>query len=307
MTPTEEPQQKLVISDELRVARKIDPLALDPEQMNLATLSGTDSNATEATTAAESAVEEMNPAHDDEPEKPLPANLGKVVRIKQDSGRAMASRSALIQLKRELPAVSVKDMPLTDFLTMVSQLSGVPVSIGPEQLQMAGITASKGVTVDTTEQSIGDVLAAVLDPLHLEVVTSGPQVVVVRQGATKVRSVDYPIDDLVNNAATADKFAQWLQQLIAPESWQTHGGEGTIAIDNRTLRIEQSQAVQYQVLFFLERIRLAKGLPLRSRYPKQLLAAKPFATQVAQPPFRSRNVYIHNGNTAGRSVSILAE
>jgi hypothetical protein len=280
--PQDEPEQRLVISDEPRVARKFDPLALDPEQMDLSTVSAAGANTTDeasnetdrdtATTAPPVAP----------PEKEPPANLGKVVKINKDLGRNISRLSAEIQMKRVLPAVAAKDMPLIDFLTMISHLAGVPVSIAPDQLQMAGITAHRTrISIDANDKSIAEVLVQVLDPLHLEARTDGPQIIVVRQDASKVRSVDYPIEDLLGGQITAAQFALWIQALVAPESWQVAGGDGKITVTDRSLQIKQLQAVQYEVLFFVERIRLAKQLPLKSRYPKQLLAAKPFAAMIA--------------------------
>jgi hypothetical protein len=146
---------------------------------------------------------------------------------------------------------------------------------------MAGISPGKPISVDATETSLADALQKVLGPLHLEAVADGPQVVIVRQDAGKVRNVDYPIDDLLGSKTTPQEFAKWIEQLVVPESWQANGGDGKITITGNTLKVEQAQAVQYQVLFFLERIRLAKDIPLRSRYPERLLSAKPYAVGIA--------------------------
>ena len=280
VTPREKaPEQKLVIgnADEPRVARKFDPLALDPEQLNLNAVSaaGTE-HADQAGPADEAPPQEIEPQ-----EEPPLANISKVVRLNEKLGGASRNRSAEIQLSRKLPALSVKDMPLLDFLALVSQLAGVPVSIAPEQLLMAGITPGRPVSLDTSATSLADALSAVLKPLHLEATTDGPQIVIVRQDANKVRGVDYPIDDLLGHQITSAEFAKWIERLIAPESWQANGGDGQITVSEKSLRIEQSQAVQYQVLFFLERIRLAKQLPLRSRYPERLLSAKPLSVGIA--------------------------
>ncbi|MDZ4657398.1 MAG: hypothetical protein SH868_07435 [Bythopirellula sp.] len=280
VTATEEaPEQKLVIESpaEPRIARKFDPLALDPEELSLNALSeaGT-ADAENAAPADEAVPQEIEP----QPVPPL-ANVSKVVRLNEKSGGASRSRSAEIQLNRELPALTLKDMPLLDFLNLVSQLAGVPVSIAPDQLLMAGITPGRPVSLDTSANRLADALSAVLKPLHLEATTDGPQVVIVRKDAAKVRSVDYPIDDLLGNKTTAAEFAIWIEKLIAPESWQANGGDGKITLSEKSLQVEQTQAVQYQVLFFLERIRLAKQLPLRSRYPERLLAAKPLSVGIA--------------------------
>lgn len=273
--PQTDPAEKLVIAsaDAPRVAHKFDPLALDPEEFQLGGM----------TEAADDAadVDTEQPADKEPQAEDRPMNAVVPVRLDQESGHGSANRVASIQLKHKFPAVAVKDMPLLDFLALVGQLAGVPVSVGPEQLQMAGKTPGRTVSVDKSDTTLAEVLKSVLEPLHLEATTEGPQIVVVRQDAARVRNVDYPVDDLLGDQLTAADIGQWIEQLIAPETWQSAGGEGTIAVADGSLKIEQPQAVQYQVLFFLERIRLAKGLPLRSKYPARLLSSKPYGVGVA--------------------------
>jgi hypothetical protein len=172
-------------------------------------------------------------------------------------------------------------MPLLDFLSLASQLSGVPISVAPDQLQMAGITPSRPVSLDMKGATLAAVLESTLRPFNLQVTTEGPQVVILRKDASKVRSVDYPVDDLLGDTVTAADIGKWIERLIAPESWQSAGGDGSINVSGSSIVIEQTQAIQYQVLFFLERVRLAKGLPLRSKYPARLLSGKPNGSGIA--------------------------
>jgi hypothetical protein len=277
VTPTEQkgPEPKLVINeaDEPRVARKYDPLQIDPEQMDLSTVSA---GATADSTPTE-APGELRMA---EPVADMEAPVADQSPVKLSEKRpATAGRNAERQLKRKLPAVAVKDMPFLNFLALMSQLSGVPVSVAPEQLQMAGISAGRPVSVDASEKSMGEILSEVLTPLHLEAQTDGEQIVIVRQHGDQTREIDYPVDDL---GVSHTELAQWIEQLIAPESWKSVGGPGTIVVESNKLRIEQTQAVQYEVLIFLERMRLAKGKPLRSKYPERLLSARSYNSAVAE-------------------------
>jgi hypothetical protein len=276
VTPADKkPEPKLVINeaDEPRVARKYDPLQLDPEQMNLNTVSAgaaADSTPAEETPdpqIAEPAAEVEAPVADQSP-----------VRL-SEKRPGTARRSAETQLNRKLSAVAVKEMPLLNFLALVSQLSGVPVSIAPEQLQMAGISAGRPVSVEASAKTLGEMLTEVLTPLHLEAQSDEEQIVITRQHGNQVRSIDYPVDDL---GISHTELAQWIEQLVAPESWKSVGGPGTITVEGDKLRIEQTQAVHYEVLIFLERIRLAKQKSLRSKYPERLLSARSYNATVAE-------------------------
>lgn len=272
----EAPTQKLVIAsaDEPRTPRKFDPLAIDPEELDLGDM-------TQANLAEQEAValEEDAPAEPDAAERAVTAVVP--VKLDTEASRAHAHRVASIQVKRKIPALAIKEMPLLDFLTLMSQLAGVPVSVGPEQLQMAGIRPGRPVTVDVENISLGEVLEQVLKPLHLEVITDGAQITIIRRDAERFRSVDYPVDDLLGAGLSSAEIGSWIERLIAPESWESAGGKGTITASSHSLRIEQEQGVQYQILFFVERIRVAKGIPLRSKYPARLLTGKPYGVGIA--------------------------
>jgi hypothetical protein len=272
-TSTEEKNEpKLVIreADEPRVARKYDPLQLDPEQMDLTTVSA----------GAASPLEDANEPPAAEPMADAAAPVVDQSAVKLSAIRAATGgRSAETQLMRVLPAVNVKDMPLLNFLALMSQLSGVPVSIAPEQLQMAGISAGRPVSANIATKSISEILADVLGPLHLEAQSDGEQIILVRQHGDQIRGIDYPVDDL---GISHTELAQWIEQLVAPETWKSVGGPGTITIEGDKLHIEQAQEVQYEVLIFLERIRLAKEKPLRSKYPERLLSARPYRSTITE-------------------------
>jgi hypothetical protein len=164
---------------------------------------------------------------------------------------------------------------------LFSQLGGVPISIAPEQLMMAGITAKRKVSLDVSDTSLGDVLNQILDPLQLEIVTRDEQVVILRKDAAKLREINYPVDDLVSADASEEELAGWVEQLVAPTSWQAAGGKGRLETSTGNLQISQTQQVQYQVLILLERLRLARGLPPRSRYPVKRLAGTPASVLLA--------------------------
>lgn len=250
--------------EEPRAARQFDALDLDPEGLDLATLDQEPVRSFDDRSSAE-------PPPSPEPE----TSTQPVVRRGVDREHNLADRDAHERFERRLPALSVKKMPLVDFLALTSQLSGTPVSVGSEHLQMAGISPRKSVSVDIRDRSLKAILAEALDPLRLEHDFRGAQVVLTRQGADHVREIDYPVDDLKSEPK---QLAAWVQQLVAPESWQT----GKLKVAGDVLQIKQSQRVHYQVLVFLERLRLVSGLPTRSKYPVQRLAPTPLHAAMAE-------------------------
>lgn len=274
-----------------RLARRLDPLAPNPldwdpldwdsESLTLETV---DQPADVATTAFEPPVPESPAIHAEVSEEvPSTAPLVRRGPAGGPAGVGNASqRDADKQLALLIPAVKVDQLPLLDCLRLFSQLSGVPVSVAPEQLLMAGINPQKKVSLHVSEISLGEMLTQVLKPLRLEHEAHGPQVVVVRQEATKIREINYPIDDLLNSSTSAAELAGWVEQVVAPTTWQAAGGKGTLETSAGSLRITQTQQVQYQVLILLEQLRLARKLPPRSRYPVERLAGTPAHLMVSE-------------------------
>ncbi|NOY42207.1 MAG: hypothetical protein GXP26_10265 [Planctomycetes bacterium] len=249
-----------------KVARRFDPLDFDPESLDLATINGTD-NAQKP----EPMLDEPPAQDNDVAVAPLPSTLPSV---RRDPSQTVTPAVAEEKLTQRFPALTVSKMPLVDFLAFVSRLAAVPVSVAPEELQMAGITARREVSLDTKEVDLNEALRLTLGPLHLEHVVEGPIVRVVRKGGSKLREVKYPLNDLTSSASV-EEIATWVEQLVAPTEWQTVGGEGTLQQEESSLKVKQTQRVQYQVLIFLERLRLANKLPPRSRFPVKRLASAP--------------------------------
>ncbi len=86
------------------------------------------------------------------------------------------------------------------------------------------------------------------------------------------RAIDCDVKDLVAGS-DASSIGQLIERFVAPSTWQSGGGAGTIQVNGTTLHIEQSDAVRRQVVIFCERLRLARRLALRSKYPPALLSA----------------------------------
>jgi len=253
-----------------RVARRYDPLDLDPEGLDMAALEGL--------TEKDPDIEPASaPASDDSESEPTTSTL-PIVRRGSDPRWDVASSNAKQRLARRLPTIEFDRMRLVDFLSLISQLSGSPVSVSSEQLLMAGISPRKLVSLDAKDITLDESLSQVLQPLRLKHRIDGPLVIVVRQEADQVRDIEYPIDDLVSDDTTAEQIANWIRQLVAPAKWD----EANLEIADGSLRIKQSRLVHYRVLVFLERLRLVRGMSTRSRYPIERLAPTPLHAAMAE-------------------------
>ncbi len=276
-------EPELVVSQEVVVAKprtgaRFDPLDLDPDTLDLKTLE----EGGRASVVVEPAAPKSDADSSQEISEPLPPTTLPIVRRDPLQEPMKTLRAAEVQLAQRFSALQADELPISDFLRLISQLGGVPISVAPEQLQMAGITARKRVAFDVKDTSLAESLRKVLEPLHLEVTTQGPQVVVVRQEAAKIRAIEYPLDDLLASATSIENIVGWVEQFVAPTVPQASEHPVTLKTSSNSLRIEQTQQFQYQVLIFLERLRLARKLQPRSRFPVERLAGAPAYAVVAK-------------------------
>jgi hypothetical protein len=280
---------------------RFDPLDLDPEGFNMASLGQIRMGRQEDFTGPSDSLAEPG-----EPRSSVPP--GKSTTSGQDPGKQMADAgspgleglntqvvrmdpaavtpiampAAEDRLGQRFSAIEIDRMPLYVFLELISGLGNVPIQLGCEELRMAAISAETSVSVRRQQISLAETLRAALRPLHLDYRTVGSLVIIHWPGAERRREIDYPIADLVTPETDARQIADWIRQLVVPFSWRVAGGEGDLRVAGDTLHIIQSQRVQYQVLCFLERLRLARKLKLRSRYPIERLSVEPVYQQLAE-------------------------
>jgi len=79
----------------------------------------------------------------------------------------------------------------------------------------------------------------------------------------------FTVSDLAGDKQAMLRLAEMIQLLVAPDSWRIQGGRGSLRVDGGALVVNQTMHVLHQVLCFCERLRAARGLPLRSRYDPQ--------------------------------------
>jgi hypothetical protein len=72
----------------------------------------------------------------------------------------------------------------------------------------------------------------------------------------------------------AAAIGQLIEHFVAPTTWKSAGGKGTLTASGTTLHIEQSDAVRRQVVVFCERLRLVRGLAVQSKYPAAMLSVE---------------------------------
>jgi hypothetical protein len=203
------------------------------------------------------------------------------VRLGPMTSQSPRTRDLARQLALPIHSIEMRQVPLARVIEMLSDMAAVPITLDPAALRMAGMGANEEVSVAARDTTVAAVLADVLAKRGLAYEEQHGLLTVVKPHTDRRRSVDYELKDLVS-AGESDvaPLAELLRRFVAPDSWRAAGGTGDIEVDGTTLHVDQSERVQYQVLMFCERLRLARALPTRSRHPAERLTIEPVYPQL---------------------------
>jgi hypothetical protein len=181
--------------------------------------------------------------------------------------------SVTARLADPLPAIALDGVPLADFLQVMSDLSTVPITLRPDELWFVKSAPGAPITYHGTNTTVGAALRDALAPIGLEATVGDGQVVVDLSHSNPPRSINFPIKDLAaGDEQQAAQLAEWMQALVASDSWGEEDGKGQITTTKDALSIAQQSAVHAELLRLCEKLRVARGLkPLTaSRYDAKL-------------------------------------
>jgi hypothetical protein len=264
---------------------KFDPLDFDPSQFSIGTSTSTnpattsvpeeptgepDSNFGEAGrstagTAAESPRADASGILPAEGSPTITVRLGPIADAAQQYDVAS-------QLALKVESLEFTSMPLARFVETLSGLSGLPITLDPSALELAGRSALGEIDVSARDSTLAALIEDALRKSRLTFVEKGGQVVVALPDADRRSSRDFDFSDLMEAGATdAAGVAQLIEAFVAPQSWKSAGGASSLEVNGNKLRIDQRKAAHHEMLLFCERLRLARGLAPKSKYPSELL------------------------------------
>ncbi|HJQ80425.1 MAG TPA: hypothetical protein VJ828_10745 [Lacipirellulaceae bacterium] len=271
------PSTAAASSGERPAVLKFDPLDFDPSQFSIGT-------STPAIPAASSIPEELPDeaasvagaptasSNEDSINLSLPAANPTITVRLGPIAEAAQQNDVPEQLALELESLEFTSMPLARFIETLSELSGLPITLDPTALELAGSSARGEVAVTARDATLGQLLQDALRKSRLSFVETDGHVIVALADADRRSSREFNFGDLVDKDSNdAAGVAKLIQIFVAPQSWDVSGGDATIEVNGSKLRIEQRKAVHHEMLLFCERLRLARGLPQKSKYPSELL------------------------------------
>jgi hypothetical protein len=258
---------------------KFDPLDFDPSQFSIGTTSSTTPPASSSTDdpPGEAASAAGTPTESFELEEngilpPPPANRTITVRLGPVVNDAATVDVATL-LEFEVDSLEVADVPLNRFIQMLSNISGVPVTLDPLAFELAGSSPRDKVTVAARDSTLDELLQGRLRAARLNSVERNGHVIISLADGDRRSPREFDVSDLMDaGAADASAVATLIKSFVSPPSWTSSNVPATIEVKGGKLRVEQSKAIQHEMLLFCERLRMARGLPRKSRYPSELIS-----------------------------------
>jgi len=216
------------------------------------------------------------PAPDPAPEKPGP--VAQTLPPKEPAAPASPEPVRVdVQARLGDPIVAIRfpDVPLVDAVGLLARMSTLPITFDPVALAEMDVSVHDRITVEVTDATVGEILEAVLSRRGLAYVVEGDHVLVTspEKKRNALRTVRYTVSDLTGpEPAAVAALARLVEELVAPESWRRAGGRGTVEAADGQLEVVQTDPTHHQVLAFCEKLRVARGIPVRSRHDSSQFA-----------------------------------
>ena len=271
ITPTEIEQPEPA-ADYTNVPASADPLDYDPTAFDMVLIGSSDNSATRKTVSHTT----NRPVSEAETIAMLPReNVRKQATKVTILERNPLELSAEENLANPLPEVDLKQIPISDAMVLFTNLTGTPISTSPAALRYAAIDANQKINIQGVGIPVADVLNKALASARLSLSTAGQHGLVVREGVESESSVTHKLGDIHapgNSNSLTDEHLKLLQAY----------SDQPIKLDAKgNLPLTQSKRQQFDLLILAERIRLARGMPTTSKYPKRLLSIEPLYAQLA--------------------------
>lgn len=182
------------------------------------------------------------------------------------------------RLLAPLDSIVLAGAKLDDVITFAAEFSTIPITLNADAMMQANVKLSTPVFVELNATTIGDMLRSAITSLGLDYSISGNHLLIHRMlppdGLMRVE--EYGIEDLVRRMPRdEEQLLQMVQDFVSPDSWEARGGEGRISLDGGILNVQQDEPSHFEIIRLCEKLRVARGVDVRSRYPHRLFQLTP--------------------------------
>lgn len=159
------------------------------------------------------------------------------------------------QLGETFAQVRGQDMPLVDFLDLLSQLSGVPVSLDPAVYARAGVDPKSPVSVIAEDKNLRQIAETALRPLNLEIVVLGGGLVVTFPEKAPPPALD--LGGITLAAGQTADFEKLIKQSVDAQRWGEPPAGAKLSIAGNQIQFQGPARVAWGVKNLLDAARLA--------------------------------------------------
>lgn len=159
------------------------------------------------------------------------------------------------QLGETFAQVRGQNMPLVDFLDLLSQLSGVPVSLDPAVYARAGMDPKSPVSVIAEGKNLRQIAETALRPLNLDIVVLGGGLVVTFPEKSPPPALD--LGGITLAAAQTADFEKLIKQSVDAQRWGEPPAGAKLAIAGNQIQYQGPARVAWGVKNLLDAVRLA--------------------------------------------------
>lgn len=278
VTPPPVEQPKAATVDTLP---PIDPLGIDSANLDLLLIPDADLN-------ADPDPEPQMQPEPDGGEEALVVASASPIRFEPGSAKrgptfaeGFADGELDSRLAMNLPAVAWRGTPLDVAVDELTRLSGVPITLTPQALARAAVPADYAVKLASENATVRELAGTLAAAVRLEAQQTPFGLTLAKEGMEVRRTHKYDLTGLAETEEQAAALAELTQKCVAPETWA--GDDTSIKVDGASVVVEQPTTVHYSTLLFYERLRLARGVPNLSKYPRELLSIEPRLRSLAEP------------------------
>lgn len=221
---------------------------------------------------------------------------------------APASSALTARLALPLAGIKMPATPLRVLLDTLGALGAVKIQCDVGALARIGRTLEEPVSVEIKSASLAEVLGQVLKDHGLTFVATGDRVVVTvpELQAAPLTKVRYAVEDLAVDSVRLNQLADLIRSVVLPKTWQSQGGRAKLVIVEGALVVEQSAEAQWQIVQLCEKLRIARGLPMRSRLDAQWLVPQSRGHVLEDALGRKVSVQAADGVPLAEIVRLLA-
>ncbi len=168
--------------------------------------------------------------------------------------RMTAKERSILRTLDSSITVDVKNRSFQSVLDYLRDKTGLPIIVDQDSLKQVDASYDSSVSLNMKDVSVRTVLHQVLGNLNLTYIIRNEAVQVVSPALAKQAMVvrTYYAQDLIPSglgfitAVQAAQLIEMIQSTVAPQTWKTNGGDGTILYDPITGGLVVKQSAEFQ-------------------------------------------------------------